>query len=228
MSALVKTRFSEKPPNGAENYSYLQKVWGRKKVQSFRDILRWFNNEDVATTLEAMQKMVEFYHNKGIAMPKFRCTLPNVSNLCLHNSTENDKIFLSKVREDMVGGPSILYNVKLLLTRLTSAITQLSVNQLLEKMLVNFSLIQYVNLCLQDSRQDMSLMQICKDSIPGGKTLEVSKTCSCRIFNEGDRTAKFRAFTPQGVRKSLTVSMQRNTVFEAMVCFYHCCLCHEA
>ena len=29
---------------------------------TFKDFLRWYNNKDVVTTLEAMQKMLAFYH----------------------------------------------------------------------------------------------------------------------------------------------------------------------
>ena len=67
-----------------------------------------------------MQKIVEFYHNKGIDMPKLGCTLPNLANICLHKSTdskfypftESDKDLLAKIPEDMVGGPSIVFTRK--------------------------------------------------------------------------------------------------------------------
>ena len=60
--------------------------------------------------------MIEFYHNKGIDMLKPGCTLPNLVNIRLHKSTdskfypftESDKALLEKIREDMVGGPSIV------------------------------------------------------------------------------------------------------------------------
>ena len=54
---------------------------------TFKDFLRWYNNKDVVPTLEAMQKMIEFYHDKGIDMLKLGCTLPNLANICLHKST---------------------------------------------------------------------------------------------------------------------------------------------
>ncbi len=43
----------------------------------FRDFLRWYNDKDVVPTLEAMTKMMDFYHAKGIDMLKLGCTLPN-------------------------------------------------------------------------------------------------------------------------------------------------------
>ena len=67
-----------------------------------------------------MQKMIEFYHNKGIDMLKLGCTLPNLAKICLHKSTdskfyrftESDKDLLQKIREDMVGAPSIVFTRK--------------------------------------------------------------------------------------------------------------------
>ena len=64
-----------------------------------------------------MQKIVEFCHNKGIDMLKLGCTLSKLTNICLHSSTsakfypftESHKDLLSKVREDMVGEPSIVF-----------------------------------------------------------------------------------------------------------------------
>ena len=64
-----------------------------------------------------MQKMIVFYHDKDIDMLKLGCTLPNLANICLHKSTDSkfylitkrDKDILEKIREDVVGGPSIVY-----------------------------------------------------------------------------------------------------------------------
>ena len=108
-------------------------------MQSFKDFLRWYNNRDVVPTLEAMQKMVEFCHNKTFGIFTLGCTLPNLINICLHNSTsakchpftENNKDLLSKVREYMVGGPPIKCtrkHVKLFLMRLTTASPQMFAN----------------------------------------------------------------------------------------------------
>ena len=89
-------------------------------MQNFSDFFKWYNNKDVVPTLEAMQKMIEFYQNKGIDMLKLGCTLLNLANICFHKSTdskfypltESDKDLLEKIREDMVGGPSIVFTRK--------------------------------------------------------------------------------------------------------------------
>ena len=59
-------------------------------------------------------------------MLKLGCTLPNVANICLHRSTtakfypftESDKDLLQKIREDMVGGPSIVFTGKALVNKI--------------------------------------------------------------------------------------------------------------
>ena len=117
---VIKLRMDRIPPTDAENYLYLQSVWENHNMQQFSDFLKWYNIEGVAPTLEAMQKMIEFYHNKGIDMLKLGCTLPNLAKNCLHKTTdskfypftESDKELLEKIRDDMVGGPSIVFTRK--------------------------------------------------------------------------------------------------------------------
>ena len=89
-------------------------------MQNFSYFIKFCNNKDVVPTLEAMQKMIDFYHNKAIDMLKLGCTLPDLTNICLHKSTdskfhpytESDKDLLEKIREVMVGGPSIVFTRK--------------------------------------------------------------------------------------------------------------------
>ena len=118
--ALKKLRLKVVPPSGFDNYNYLESVWEHEQMTTFQDFVRWYNNKDVVPTLEAMQKMMEFYHNNGIDMLKLGCTLPNLANICLHKSTnskfypfvEADKDLHDKIREDMTGGPSIVFTRK--------------------------------------------------------------------------------------------------------------------
>ena len=113
-------KLSKPLPSGEENYQYLIDIWNHENMCTFKDFLRWYNNKDVVPTLEAMQKMLVFYHKKGIDMLNLGCTLPNLANICLHKSTsakfypftETDTDLLQKIREDMVGGPSIVLTRK--------------------------------------------------------------------------------------------------------------------
>ena len=85
-------------------------------MSTFRHFVKWYNNKDDVPTLEAMQKKMEFYHNKGIDILKLGCTLPNLANIYFHNSkkknflfNESDKDLHDKIRKDMTGGPSIVF-----------------------------------------------------------------------------------------------------------------------
>ena len=79
----------------------------------------------VTTTKTLSQHSKQFkkwllFITKKIDMLKLGCTLPNMANVCLHKSTsakfypftEPDKDLLQKVRENMVGGPSIVFTRK--------------------------------------------------------------------------------------------------------------------
>ena len=118
--AVAKLQMDKIPATGTENSSYLQSVWEINNMQNFSNFLKWYNKKDVVPTLEARQKTIEFYHDKGIEMLKLGCTLPNLANNYLHKSTdskfypftESDKDLLEKIRENMVGGPSIVFTRK--------------------------------------------------------------------------------------------------------------------
>ena len=115
--ALSKIKLSKPAPSGEENYQFLLDIWNHEILCTFKDFLRWYNNKDIVPTLEAIPKMLAFYHKIGIDMLKLRCTLPNLAIICLHKSTsakfypftETDKNLLQKIREDIVGGPSIVF-----------------------------------------------------------------------------------------------------------------------
>ena len=110
------------PLNGVKSYSYSQSVWENNNMQKFSDFRKCYN-KDVVPTLEAMQKMIEFYHNKANDMLKLGCRLLNLAIICLHKSTDSkcytstgsDKDLFEKIREDMVGGPSIVFTRKAVL-----------------------------------------------------------------------------------------------------------------
>ena len=109
---------SSTPLTGEQNYENLQKVWTEKKMSCFKDFLEWYNNKDVEPTLEALQKMISFYHAKDIDMLKIGFTLPTLANRLLHSSTnekffpfiEKDKEYDDYIRKWLTGGPSIIFN----------------------------------------------------------------------------------------------------------------------
>ena len=89
-------------------------------MSSFKDFLRWYNNKNVVPTLEATQELFAFHHDKIIDTLKRGCTLLNLANNCSHNIidakfyafTEGDKDLLEKIRETVIGDPSIVFTRK--------------------------------------------------------------------------------------------------------------------
>ena len=104
--AVIKLKLSKPLPTGIENYHYLQQIWKQEQMSSFEDFLLWYKNKDDVPTLDAMQKMIVFYHDKDNDMLKLGCTLTNLANFCLHKSTdanfypftEGEKDLLEKIQ----------------------------------------------------------------------------------------------------------------------------------
>ena len=115
--AVVKLKLLKPPPTGIENCQYLQQIWKQEQMSSFKGFLQWYKYKDVVPTLEAMQKIIGFYHVKDIDTLKLGCTLPNLANVRLQKSTdakfypftEGDKYLLEKIREDVVVVPFIVF-----------------------------------------------------------------------------------------------------------------------
>ena len=100
--AVIKLKLSKPPATGIENYQYLQQIWKREQMSSFKDFLRWYNNENVVPTLKAIQKMIAFYHDKIIDMLNLDCILPNLANICLHKSAVANFYPFTEGAEDLL------------------------------------------------------------------------------------------------------------------------------
>ena len=239
--ALSKTKLSKPPPSGEENYQYLLDIWNHENMCTFKDFLRWYNNKDVVPTLEAIQKMLAFYHKKRIDMLKLGCTLPNLANICLHKSTsakfypftETDKDLLQKIREDMIGGPSIVFTCK----------------AVVDETFIRKS----ENICKSIVGIDASQLypySMCQPMPTGLYTRWEYDTESNRFKPQQNKTRNFEnmvmsyfqrqrpeckieSFYTTGTQKKIDCfkvdgfCAHCNTVFEAMGCFYHYCPCQE-
>ena len=94
-------------------------------MTTFKVFLQCYNNKDVVTTLEAMQKKIQFYHQKEIDLLKLGYTLPNLANNCLHKSTnekfypfcKSDRDLCEKNRENMTGVPSVVFTRKVVVNK---------------------------------------------------------------------------------------------------------------
>ena len=239
--AVVKLKLSKQPPTGIENYQYLQQIWKQEQMSPFKAFLHWYNNKDVVLTLEAMQKMIAFYHDKDIDMLKLCCTLPNLANICLHKSTdakfypitEGDKDILEKIREDSVGGPSIVFTRKAVVdetfirksTNSCKSIVGIDASQLYP-----YSMCQPMPIGLY-TRWDFDSET--SRFIPRQNKTRSFQKMVMSYFQRTRPECKIESFFTTGRQKKIDCfsvdgfCSHCNTVFEAMGCFYHFCPCQE-
>ena len=186
--------------------------------------------------------MYEFYHNKGIDMLKLGCTLHNLTNICLQKSTdsnfylftESDKDLLEKVREDMVDGPSIVFTSKAVvdetLIRKSSTFCKPIVG-IDASQLYPYSMCQPMPTGLYTRWEyDSETKRFTAHQNKSGsfKNMVMSylqqSRPDCEIESKitTGRQKKIDCFSVDGI------CYHRNTVFEDMGCYYHCCTCQEA
>ena len=225
--AVVKLKLSKPPPTGIENYQHLQRIWKQEPMSSFKNFLRWYNNKDVVSTLEARQKLIAFYDDKNIDMLKLSFTLPNLANICLHKSTdakvypftEGDKDLLEKKIEKMllVVHLSFLHG-KLLLKKLLFKNQRTYANLLLGLTPAKYAPTRCVN-----PRGPVFI----RVGIPIQKRVNsyldktrpaAFKKSSRLISNEQDQNMKLKASLQQADRRKLTASVLMAFVLIAALC----------
>ena len=94
-----------------------KKTFREEGMKTIRDWVRYYNNLDVAPGLEALQKMKNFYTEKGIDIMKDAVSFPGVSlHYLLRGAIERNAVLYSPSKEayDMlkaavVGGPSLVF-----------------------------------------------------------------------------------------------------------------------
>ena len=240
--ALKKLRLKVVPPSGVDNYNYLKSVCEQEQMTTFQDFVRWYNNKDVVPTLEAMQKMMEFYCNKGIDMLKMGCTLLNLANICLHKSTNNkfypfveaDKELHAKIREDMTGGPSIVFTRKAVVDqtyiRNTENICKLIVG-IDASQLYPFSMCQEMPTGLYTRWEFDSDSQKFKARQNKSRKFEnmvmsylqsQRPICTIESYYTSGTQKKIDCFNVDGF------CAHCKTIFEAMGCYFNFCACQEA
>ena len=189
-----------------------------------------------------MQKMIEFYHNKGIDMLKLGCTIPRLANTCLHKSTdskfypftESDRGSLEKIHEDMVGGPSIVFTRKAVLdetfirksSNLCKSIVGIDVSQLYPYSMCQPTPTGLYTRWEYNSETKRFTARHNKSRSFENMVLSYFQQSrpDCKI--EGNvttsRQKKIYCFSVDGI------CYPRNTVFEAKVYYYHYSPCQEA
>ena len=205
---------------------------------TFKDFLRWYNNRDVVPTLGAMQKMIDFYHDKGIDMLKLSCTLPNLANICLHKSTnhkfypffEGDEDLCEKIREDMTGAPSIVFTRKAVVDQTyirNSSNNCKTIVGIDASQLYPFSMCQEMPTGLYtrweyDSETDRFKARNNRTRNFENMVMSFYQEWGpeCKIQSTG-KQKKIDCFHVDGYCDHC------KTVFEAMGCYYHFCSCQE-
>ena len=210
-------------------------------MSSFKDFLHCFNKKDVSPTLESRQKMIAFFHDKDIDMLELRCTLPKLANFCLHKSTdekfypftEGDEDLLEKIREDVFTGPSTVFTRKAVVDEI---FIRKSTNSCKSIVGINASQLYPYSMC-----QPMPTGLYTRwhfDSETRRFTPRQNKTRSFEImvisyFQRTRPECEIESFFITGRQKKIDCfsvdgfCSHCNTVFEAMGCFYHFCLCQE-
>ena len=146
--------------------------------------------------------MIELHHNKGIDMLKLCGTLPNLANICLHKSTdskfcpftESDKDLLEKIREDMVGGLSIVFTRKAVVDE-TFIRKSSNLCKSIVGMLVSFVPTQCANQCQLDCIRAGSTILKLRDSQLAKTNLAPLRIWFCHSINKVDQIAKLRAMS---------------------------------
>ena len=94
-----------------------QRLFKEKRMRTFADWLRYYNNLDVAPGLETLEKMRNFYTEKGIDILKDAVSIPGVSlHYFLRGAVERGaelytpgKEAYEMLKEAVVGGPSLVF-----------------------------------------------------------------------------------------------------------------------
>ena len=185
-------------------------MWEQEKILSLKDFLLWYKNRDLLPTMEAMQKIVELYHNKWNNTFKFGGTLTNLAIIvCTVLTVQNFihsqkliKVCFQKFKKIWLENRENCLHVKPLSTKLKSAnVWKLFVH-------LNASQLHALLMCESMSRgfyTRYEFDEVLQGSSPVRTYLENSKISSYCIFNEWDRTAELRASTQQELGKMLIV-----------------------
>ena len=208
---------------------------------SFKNFLRLYNNKDVVPTLEAMQKLIAFFHEKNIDVLKLGCTLPKLANICLHKSTnakfypftDEKKDQLEKNRDDVVGEPSIVFTRKAVVDE---TFTRKSTNICKSIVGIDARQLYPYSMCQPMPTAPYTRWEI--DSETSRFTPRQNKTRSFEkmvmsYFQPKRPDCKIESFYTTGRQKKIDCfsvdgfCSHCKTLFVAMGCFYHFCPCQE-
>ena len=175
-------------------------------------------------------------------MLKLGYTLPNLANICLHRSTSanfypftgTDKDLLQKIREDMVGGPSIVFTRKAVVDETfirDSGNICTSIVGIDASHLYPYSMCQPMPTGLYTRWEYDTESKRFKPQQNKSRNFE---NMVMSYFQRQRPDRKIESFYTTGTQKKIDYfkvdgfCAHCKTVFEAMGCFYHYCPCQEA
>ena len=186
--------------------------------------------------------MLAFYHKKGIDVLKLGCTLPNLANICLPQSTsakfypfpETEEDLLQKIREDMVGGLSIVFTRKAVVDQ-----TFIRNSRYIFKSIVGIDASQLYPYSMYQPMPTELYTRWEFDTESNGFKPQQNKSRNIEnmvmsYFQRRRLDCEIESFNTTGTQKKIDCSKadgfcsHSNTVFDAMGCFYHYCRCQEA
>ena len=111
-SELKKSTVSE------EEYTELQTIWTVNNMKNMHDFLVWYNNQDVKPFLTAIEKMSDYYASCQLDLLKDGISLPGLAMQDLFSDCDTffslvkqkDSDLHQTMRDQIVGGPSIIFN----------------------------------------------------------------------------------------------------------------------
>ena len=196
---------------------------------------------EVVPTLEAMQEMIAFYHDKNIDMLKLNCKLPIMANNCSHKLTDAefhpftvvDKTYWKKNRIDVVGGPPFVFTRKAVVdetfilrsTNICKSFVGTDASQLYP-----YSMCQPMHIGLY-TRWDIDSETI--RFTPRQNKIRSFANMVMSYFQRTRPVGKIESFYTTGRQKKIDrfsvdgSCSHCNTVFGAMGCFYHLWPCQE-
>ena len=119
--ALQSLRLPTKPKTSPENYQWLQHLWSENQWLTFADFLKWYDDLVVTTKIQAIENMNEFYKSIHIDFIHQAISIPGVAmRVCFNSITDpaaefhlfnpKNKDMYHLFKENIVGGPSIIFN----------------------------------------------------------------------------------------------------------------------
>ena len=174
-------------------------------------------------------------------MLKLGCPLPNLANICLHKcteaklypSTEGNKDLLEKNREDVVGGPSIVFTRKAVFDE---TFIQKSTNLRKSTVGIDASQLYPYSMCQPMPNDLFTRWDFDSETsrfIPRQNKTRSFENMVMSYFQRTRPECEIESFFTTGRQKKNNYfsvdwfCSHCNTVFEAMGCYYHFCPCQE-